>query len=320
MNKFNIKIIILVVLLLVLYVLSKNNFNGPRVEPSDKVLIPLSRMIAKQNKILNNFVESTPFVWKEKLMYFVSERAIDGKKGHKLAIYDFSTNRRISSFGEGLSLGSALVYNNTLYVFATKDWGKKGESVIFLIKSSDLKTFSDPVVIYRANPKQSVFNTSVTRNTDTGEFTMAMEVDEDGFVAFTIRLLKSDDLLSWKQVPNAIFGKDVYVACPAIRYINHEYYMWFLSEEYNDPNCKTCLTYVEKIAKSKDLVSWEISPYRFLVPGKDEGISTSDIDFAEYKNKVYIFYAAGDQATWSNMRYAIFNAPIDKMVDKFFEK
>jgi hypothetical protein len=319
MNKFSIKITFLIVLLVILYIIFNKDLINLNIELRDKSLTSSTQMIVKQNKILNNFVESTPFVWKNKLMYFVSERTIDGKN-HKLSIYDFDTNKKIVSFGEGFGLGSALVYNNTLYVFATIDWGKKGKSAIYLFKSSDLKNISDPVLVYKASPKQSVFNTSITRNTDTGKFVMAMEVDEDGFIAFTIRLFESDDLFNWKQVNNGIFGKDVYVACPAIRYINNEFYMWFLSEEYSDLKCKTCLTYVEKIAKSKNLVSWDVSPYKFLVPSKGEGMSTSDVDFAEYKNKVYIFYAAGDQGTWSNIRYALFNGSMVKMVGKFFQK
>lgn len=318
--KYLIKLTFVIFFLLSILLFIGKSFLINNPIPTSKNFIPPRNLLVKQNTILNHFVESTPFVWNGELKYLVSERSVDGEKDHRLAIYDFTTNKRISSFGEGLGLGSALIYNNVLYVFATKNWGKMGKSEIYLIKSSDILNFSDPISVHKSDLNQSIFNTSVVRNTNDGKFIMAMETDEDGFVAFTIRLLESSDLIHWKQVPNAIFGKDVYAACPAIRFIKNEYYMWFLSEEYNDPNCKKCLTYVEKIARSKDLVNWEISPQRFLVPDKGEGISTSDIDFAEYKDKVYIFYAAGDQATWSNLKYALYNSTMPKLVENFFEK
>lgn len=92
-------------------------------------------------------------------------------------------------------------------------------------------------------------------------------------------------------------------------------------KEFNDPNCITCMTYVTKIARSKDLLTWETSPHFFMAPDRsDEGINTSDVDLTEFNNRVYILYAAGDQDKWANMRYAVYDGTLRNLVNSFFRE
>jgi beta-xylosidase len=277
------------------------------------------KKIVKQKQILNNYVESSPFIWEGKLYYLIIERDMIGKKETYLAIYNLKNKKRVARFGQGLSLASAIVHNKILYIYGTKKWQKRGESEIFVITTNDLKNFTMPNLVYKAVENQSIFNTSVTYDSDKDRFIMAFETDESNFVAFSIRFLESTDLVNWSLISDIVFGKDIYAACPTIRYINGYYYMWFLMEEFSDPNCKKCVTYVERISRSKDLLDWETSPHYFLVPDRpDEGINTSDLDIIEFQRKSYIFYSVGDQATWSHTKYAVYDGNLSELVNEFF--
>ncbi len=274
--------------------------------------------INKQADILGNYVESTPFVWKNELKYLTINRELNSNEP-TLSIFDFKTKSKIIDFGRGINLASALVKDEILYIYGTKKWGQKGESELYVLSSTDLQTFTEPELIYKAPAGLSFFNNTVTYNDKEKKFIMALETDEDNLAAFSIRFFESNDNKNWKPVHDQVFGKNVYVACPAIKYLNNNYYMWYLVERRNDPNCQTCLTYVVNLAQSSDLINWKISNHDFLVPNPPhEGINSSDMDLTEFDNQVYIFYSVGDQATWTKLKYATYNGNLDQLVSNFF--
>jgi len=274
--------------------------------------------IKKQPEVLGNFVESTPFVWKSELKYLAINRELNSNEP-TLSIFDFKSRNKISDFSRGINLASAFVKDEKLYIYGTKKWGQKGESELYVMSSKDLITFNEPELIYKAPPGLSFFNSTVTWNENEQKYIMALETDEDYLAAFSIRFFESKDNKVWLPANDQVFGKEVYVACPAIRYLKGNYYMWYLVERRNDPNCQTCITYVVNVAKSSDLISWEVSKHDFLVPDPPhEGINSSDMDLTEYNNQVYIFYSVGDQATWTKLKYATFNGNIEKLISNFF--
>jgi hypothetical protein len=75
------------------------------------------------------------------------------------------------------------------------------------------------------------------------------------------------------------------------------------------------------IARSKDLVNWEMSPKNpILQPkkGGDEGHNNTDADIAEFNGKTHIFYATGDQANWAEIREAIYPGPMNEYFESCF--
>lgn len=309
------------------FVTSQFYKNYPNKQPTLVTRTPSNWMgIYKNHENLNENMEGTPFVWKDNLYYFVSEREIIPEL-YQFSIYDFNSRQRVTVFavGEQLALGSVFVEDDVLYAFGTKNHGKYGESEIYMVASIDLKSFSKPVSIYKATSNESIFNTSVTKNIYTGDYIMAIETSTQGELKpFSIYFLKSKDLTRWillsdfegKVYP---FGYDIYVASPTIKFFNRYYYLWFLTREYNDPNCPQCETYVTKIARSRNLIEWQTSPHYFLVPDMhDEGINTSDVDLTEFHEKIYILFAIGDQAKWKKMRYAVFNGSMKVLVNQYF--
>lgn len=304
----------------------------------------LESKIVKNGVILDTGVnETTPFVWRGKLKYLTNEGRF-GNEGFYLAIYDYETNSKVAIFGKGLTMASAIVRDDKLYIFGTKNPGQqldkdkktnaKVRSEIYLITSDDLKSFSDPILLVRALNIQGFNNTSVTRNTTTGKFTMALELYEEGLTVFSIRFLESNDLIHWIFKPY-IFTNQFYVASPSIRYVNGYYYLWFLKEslanaddpafevkreDWKNRKDKINRIWVTSLARSKDLASWEVSRKTFLTPDQiDEGLNTSDLDLVEWNRKTYIFYMVGDQATWGKIKVATSDTSLNNLVGEYFE-
>ena len=77
--------------------------------------------------------------------------------------------------------------------------------------------------------------------------------------------------------------------------------------------------YVSFLARSKDLVTWELSPFNpILEAGPGEGINNSDVDLFEWDGRTYITYATGDQATWGSVRMAFYDGPMKEFFSSHF--
>ncbi len=287
------------------------------IDTNDKSVIYKNRGLVKKNMLHKDAIESSIFVFKNKLYYLISEKADPSKKKpEEIAIYSFPGRQKINSLDTpGMRLASVLVDKGKLYIFLTKDWVNYGNSTIYLTSSIDLKKFNSLVPIVKANTGEGLFNTSVTKNTKTREYIMALEFDAKGYTTFSIRFLKSNDLLKWTEFEDQVFGSDIYAACPKIKYIDGSYYIWYAVVDEDSTNKKL---YKVKMAKSTDLKTWIISKKFFLSPSPDEGINNSDVDLVEYKNKTYILYADGNQATWGNIRYATYNGSVSEAIDEYF--
>ncbi|MFH0796043.1 MAG: hypothetical protein V2A65_03185 [Candidatus Omnitrophota bacterium] len=68
------------------------------------------------------------------------------------------------------------------------------------------------------------------------------------------------------------------------------------------------------LARSSDLRKWELSLRNpILTPDDpDEGCNNSDPDIVEYEGKIYLYYAIGDQQTWTNLRRAVFEGSLNE--------
>jgi len=74
------------------------------------------------------------------------------------------------------------------------------------------------------------------------------------------------------------------------------------------------------MGRSSDLIHWSFPTTPLLVPDMPalEGIDASDVRMAEYQGTTYIIYLCGDQATWSNIRTAVFYGTIAQLRAQFF--
>jgi hypothetical protein len=228
-----------------------------------------------------------------------------------LCIRDLRTGNEIARFGQGHSFASAFVNGSELNVFASEGTNRDWFQSIYRFSSTDLKTWKRELAV-PLEGKEHLFNCSVTRD-DQG-YVMAYESNLP--VQFCFKFARSKDLSRWEKIPGLVFAGtgSEYSACPVIRYIAPYYYVIYLHAA--NPGHKGWASY---LARTKDLITWDLSPMNpILEAGPGEGINNSDVDLFEFEGNTYLFYATGDQATWSSLRVAMHPAPMKQFMESCF--
>lgn len=244
-----------------------------------------------------------------------------------LFVLDLTTGQETARFGQGHSFVSAFMNGTELNVFATEftDFGEViNTKCINRFCTTDMKTWKQELVLER-NGEEQFFNSSVCRD-DQG-YLMAYESDVP--VRWCFRFARSKDLSYWDRIDGIEFadvGGNTACANPTLRYFAPYYYViygvWCFQEkpwacyEYQLSTTK----YVTVVARSKDLVTWDLSPTRgpMLDPEPGEGINNTDADLFEFEGNTYIFYATGDQMTWGTIRIAMYAGTMQEMLEAYF--
>ncbi len=265
-------------------------------------------VIHKIGTIDCDLVEATPVVFRGKLYRFeyVREGYYANKTGASyFRFIDKATGEATPAFARGYHLGCAFVDGDTMYAYGVKKWA--GDE-IHSFWSKDLKAWNDNTGIQL--PGWEIFNTSVCKGKD--GYTMAFEIGapkEEAGVPFTSRFAVSKDALTWTLTPSAcVYTKERYSACPALRFVDGQYYMVYL-ESYPG-------FWASNIVRSKDLVAWEESPFKPIMKHSEEDrklanptlspelqkriaeakdANNSDMDFCEFNGKTVITYSWGNQ-------------------------
>ncbi len=258
--------------------------------------------IHKDGMLIANRMEGTPVIWNNQLMFVVSNRM-----GAQLQVefYNGATRTLIGSIDVGMALIATFVDNGTMFVFGSN------ANTIQMISSSDLLTWTQPVEVIHAVPGRDLFNVSVSK--DSTGYIMAYETCEADTKCFNARFAHSTDLLNWSEV-GKIFMKDIYAACPTIRYIDGYYYVFYLRffEHFSTV-----------VNRSKDLIIWEddhivLSPTDTL----NEGENNSDMDLVEFNGQVIMEYAQGNQQDkygfWTDIMIAKYNGTLSQFVKELF--
>ncbi len=271
-------------------------------------------------------MENTPVVFGGRPLLVQNYRPLkadEQESGSYLFMDDLTTGQEVARFGTGFSFVSAFVNGEEMNVFAALNTNKEWTKDIYRFWSTDLKTWKQEMVIARSGDEH-LFNCSVCRD-DQG-YVMAYESNLP--VQWSFRFARSKDLSHWQKVPGLEFadveGKSA-CACPAIRYFAPWYYVvygiWCWQgpgqyHKYQLPGTK----YSTLVARSRDLVSWDLSPTQgpMLDPVPGEGINNTDADLFEYQGKTYIYYATGDQATWGTIRAAMYDGPLQQLLEAYF--
>lgn len=260
--------------------------------------------IQKSDALFTNRMEGTPVIWQNKLLYVVSNR----QDGEFIEFYDGETKALMTKIPGTLSLLSAYVENGTLYIF-----GNYGDNSIRMISTNDLTTFTAPVVSIPTVTDRALFNVSVHK--DPSGYIMAYETCEPGTKCFNVRFAHSVDLANWSEIGD-IFGRDIYAACPTIRFVDGYYYVFYLRFLDGDH-------FSTVVNRSRDLSHWE-DDHIVLSPldSSSEGENNSDMDLVEYNGQVVMEYAIGFQLNtrplWSDIKKATFNGSLETFVKELF--
>lgn len=309
---------------------------GPNVTVNDPPVIRKLGVVCEVG-------EMTPIVFKNQLCLIHTKRVDNVFRG-VLSVVD--TLEDISIFGIGREFFSAYCENDTIYAFGTKRDGN-GPDEIHMFVSTDGINWEEHCLFSR--PGLCFFNTSVCKGPD--GYIMALEVatdneelrwepeyyDNEPLVGhpFTEFFLKSDDLYHWEWMPdNLAYGKDRYLACPAIRWSEGYYYLICLEEL---PHRR----FAPYISRTTDFTTWEIGYHNpvlmysiedhFPKPGvkfsEDRikhfrnylNINDCDVDLCEFEGKTYLFYMTGDQLGQGCTCEAVYDGPINEFFKAFFQ-
>lgn len=293
------------------------------------------KTIQKMGTIDIDLVETTPIVFNGKLYRLEYIRAgqwgykrnILGRPYHRLL--DVATGEVHQPFAQDHDLGSAIVDNQTVYVFAVNGWGSEKLDVFY---SDDLKNWSSKTALHL--PGWRIFNNSVGKANK--GYVMAFEIDappEEAGVPFTVRFVRSKDLLSWELTdPKCVYSKDRYTAYPTLRFFDGHYYMTYLEE-------KPGPFYETYIVRSKDLIHWESSFRNPVLTTSAEdkkigvshfndsereyiakavNINNSDMDYCEFNGQTVIQYSWGNQHGNEFLAHAIYDGKLKEFLEGYF--
>jgi hypothetical protein len=277
-------------------------------------------------------VETTPVVFRGRLYRFeyVRDNYPANKTGASyFRLIDVATGEATPAFAKGQHLGCAFVEGETAYAFGVDKWGG---SKITAFRSKDLEKWEKHLALHL--PGWGLYNTSVCKAD--GRYVMAVEVGEPKEVVgvpFTIFFAESNDLLSWKLLPQeCVYSREKYTACPALRYLDGCFYMIYL-EARPGP------TYESHIVRSRDLRSWEPSRLNPVLAFSEEDkavanpkltagqrqavahardINNSDVDLCEFRGKTIIYYSWGNQQGKEFLAEAVYDGTLADFLRSFF--
>jgi hypothetical protein len=262
--------------------------------------------ILKRGTIDLDLVETTPVVWKGRVLRFEWVRA--GSWNNALKRDHFrSVDRATGKAGEPFALdhqfASAFVDGGRVYVTGTTE--KRNEIHVFA--SEDLKSWEMWTAVSR--PDYGIFNTSIARGA--GEYVLMFEIDrppEEAGVPFTARFATSPDLRRWEITPpDRAYSKDRYTAPHCLRFLDGWFFDFYLEAHQG---------YEMRVVRSRDLVRWTSSPRNPVLRASPEdklianpaitpeqrnriaaarNLNNSDIDFCEWNGRLIINYSWGNQ-------------------------
>ena len=271
--------------------------------------------LVKLGTIDEGIVEANPIVFKGRSYLMQYIRYQDEKKKYHgnregcsyFRFLDLTDMKTVTPpFGKGLHMGNAFVDGDRVVVTCVEDWGKAN---FYQLESTDLVHWSEPRLIL-SGEGWAGYNTSVCKTGD--RYVMVFELGkpkEKVGQPFTMFFAESTDLRTWKEIPGASFGCDFYTGSPALRHFGDWFYFFYLAGDYRNG-------FRMRVARSKNLKNWTISPYVVLDYGeidrrihpalhlnlgivgkirRAENINASDFDFCEQDGRLRCCYSWGNQ-------------------------
>ena len=286
--------------------------------------------------------ETTPFVFRDRLYrvenwqkYLAvpglnpSERFMEDQ----VRIWDVEKNRIVSVPFTAHSFGIAYVHDDRVYVFATRheaDRPWRHFRFISLSSSDDLVNWTPPVTVIEAENQEHLFNTAVCH--DGRRFVLLYETDDRQWPAFTFKYNESDDLIHWRRIPGAVYGREKYVGGPALYFEGGWYYTLYLQ----DLNGYHGGTWETRVTRSQDLMHWEDAPVErpFLAPDPNHRfasplngrevmkpeINASDAEICYWQGKTLVYFNGGDQQTNGDLQKAEFIGTPRELLERFYEE
>ncbi len=294
--------------------------------------------LTKKGRLHSPLVEVDPFVFNDEFYLLENWRSgwdWPNQPGHTSVINhemwiahlpngpeDYNGRRYISAALTENTLGTAIVWENRVYVFGVN--AANGNQYVDMTWSDDLKRWSAPLKVLDSHVGD-IFNVSLTRD-DKG-FVFLWETNGVG-TPFTMCFGRLDSLTdNWNDhiIVNAHYGKQKYTGGPAVFYEDGWYYLLYL--EALNTGWET------RITRSLDLINWkdasEDRPFitfntdhknvPLLAPEVKE-INASDPGLTYYDGQVIVYFTGSNQKVAGDLQWATFNGTIQELMESFFVK
>lgn len=302
--------------------------------------IPRRKTLKKLGTVKISVVESTPVMWKNRLLRFEWARnnawGSAGGVDRAIGCYrlvDMEDESTVCEFADDHAFGCCYTDGERMYAHGVR--GSGGGNIIDAFVSSDLQHWEQSeAIVLPENIK--IFNTSVCKAN--GKYVMAIEIGGNApevGVGFTSVFAESEDLITWTMMDmmEYSYSRDRYTACPCIRYYDGYYYIICLES-------LPFHRWVPYIARSRDLRDYElgdinpimwfdnddknvICPSRFTQKELDYietaiNCNVSDIDMCEYNGKTVIVYSWGNQLGKEFLALAEYDGTEEDFLKSFF--
>ena len=233
---------------------------------------------------------------------------------------DYNSRNYISCALKGNAFGTAIVWEDRVYVFGTNE--ASGRQFVEMTWSKDLINWSAPVKVFDS-PEGNIYNISLAR--DDNGFVFQWETNVVG-TYFTMCFGHLDKLTdNWNDniIEDAKYGVDKYTGGPKVIYTDGWYYLLYL--ERLDFGWET------RITRSKDLVNWQDAPVdRPFIPFNKNHKNlplhnpdvpeknTSDPGLTFYNGEVIVYFTGGIQKKAGDLQWAKFKGTLKELMESFF--
>ncbi len=266
-------------------------------------------LIKKLGTIDVDKVENAPIVFRGKLY-----RCEWFRNKNCFHFVEHETGRPTPEFGHGWCFANAFVAGDKVYVTGSQHGPK-----VQMFVSSDLEHWETYTALEL--PQHTIFNTSICQVDD--HYVMMYEIGEpsdQAGVPFTARFATSSDLRQWTVTPpECNYDRQRYSAPHCLRYLDGYYYNFFLAALPG--------SYEMHVARSQDLIHWELSPLNPVLRASEEdrqianprltpaerqriatatNINNSDLDFCEFQGRLIINYSWGNQQGVEHLAEAVY--------------
>ena len=313
---------------------------GAPAEPTAPVDKPhWKNPLVKKGYLNSPRVETTPFVFNDRLYlaenyqaFVDSPSKVAGADAEKdaLRIRDVVTGEVVSVALHEHSFGTVFVDSHagarTVYAFSAmntrgKPW--RTATSVSMAKSADLKTWSEPRTVLQAEGDEQIFNVAVCRGAD--RYVLLYETNDKKYPPFTFKYCESDDLVTWRRIPGALYGTEKYVGGPALYYEGGWYYTLYLEAL---PNTE----YQTRVTRSRDLRHWQDAPpgRPFLTfdrtkkslplrPPELHEANASDPELCYFRGRTIVYFTGSDQQVAGDLQRAEFDGTPRELFERFFE-
>ena len=290
--------------------------------------------LVKEGYLDSPLVETTPFVWKDRLYLlenyqaFVDtpEKTIGANAVEDAArIRDVASGELVSIAFKRHSFATLFVWNDRVYVFGARNIeGKPWRTAhaIDMTSSADLVHWSQPETVVRGEDDERLFNTAVCRGPD--RFVLLYETDDRKYPPFTFKYCESDDLVHWKRIEGALYGTQKYVGGPALYFEGDWFYTLYL-----EALPEAC--YETRITRSRDLIHWQDAPENrpFLTfdrthkrlplrPADLPETNASDPELCYFRGQTIVYFTGSDQQVAGDLQRATFDGAPRELFERFF--